>query len=242
MATTQPRQADRSVPTASDRRAAQTATRSAPSRRWLPTGRALVGGALIATAVAGVLVANRSADRPPTTRYVVVTAAVDAGTVLRSEQLGTVAAELPGDLSVVPAEEAQDLVGRVARVPLSSMDLVRPDDLYEHGRFTPPTVTEVALDLPPAAALADTIRVGDRVDVLSTDPDRSGTVAVAASIPVTAISDSSDSGGIGASGTVRVRLGLPDATTAAAVVDAAVRTEVSFALPLAGTADAEGTR
>jgi hypothetical protein len=239
--TSHARQADRPVPKEPDRVVAATARRTSVPRRWLPTGRALVGGALIATAVAAVLISNRSASQPPTTRYVVVTADIAPGDVLRAEQLGTVAAELPADLSVVAAEDAQGLVGRVARVALTSMDLVRPDDLYERGRFTPPASTEVALEMTPAAALIDTIRVGDRVDVLSTDPDGNGTVTIATGVPVSAVADPSDDG-IGASGTVRVRLGLPDTATAAAVVDAAVRTEVSFTLPVAGPTEVEATR
>jgi hypothetical protein len=206
---------------------------------WLPTGRAVLGGVLVVTAATGVLVAHRAASEPPTTRFVVVTGDVAAGHPVAASDLGTIAAEVPAGVEVVRGEDADDLVGRVARVPLRSMDLLRPDDLYEAGRFTTTETTEVELDLPPGRALAGTLQVGDLVDVLSTDPDRSGTTTVAAGVPVSAVVDG-DGTGIGTTGTVRVRIGLPDAVTAEAVVDAAVRSEVTLALPSPAMADPGG--
>ena len=207
--------------------------RTSPARTWLPTGRALVGGALIVTAAAGVLVAHRSASQPPSTRYVVITRQVEAGSALNAADMGTATAELPSGLSAVPADQAQQLIGRVARVPLNAMDLLRPDDLFEPGRFRSPATTEVALDLTPAQALLGTLRVGDSIDVLSTDPDGQGTATVATGVVVTEVGGDGD-GGIGAAGTVQVRVGLPDPSAAEAVVDAAVRTEVTLALPPPG--------
>ncbi len=206
---------------------------------WLPTGRAVLGGVLVVTAAAGVLVAHRAASEPPTTRFVVVTSDVAVGRPVGAGDLGTIAAEVPDGVEVVRDEDADELVGRVARVPLRSMDLLRPGDLYEAGRFTTADTTEVELDLPPARALVGTLEVGDHVDVLSTDPDRSGTATVASGVPVSAVVDG-DGAGIGATGTVRVRIGLPDAATAEAVVDAAVRSEVTLALPSPASADTGG--
>jgi hypothetical protein len=230
VAATRTRQEPTSVgPSEPDSRRGRT-VRSASSKLRLPTGRALVGGALVVTAATGVLVAHRTASQPPSTRFVVVTRAVDAGSAVTAADLGTATAELPSGVSAVPAAQAQDVVGRVARIPLGAMDLLRPGDLFEPDRFTPPAVTEVALDLPPAQALFGTLRIGDRVDVLSTDPDGSGTTTVASGVVVTEVGSDDDTG-IGAAGTVQVRVGLPDSVTAEAVIDAAVRSEVTLALP-----------
>lgn len=185
----------------------------------------------MASAVAGVLVAHRAASQPPSDRFVVVTSQVDAGSTLRSEDLGTVAAQLPDGVSAVPSERAEQMVGRVARVGLEPMAMLRDDDLFDHGRFTPPATTEVVLDLPPSRALLGTVRVGDRVDVLSTDPNGQGTAVVAAGVTVTEAGADHDGGSIGSASTVEVRLGLPDGVSAASLVDAAVRTELTLVLP-----------
>lgn len=198
----------------------------------LPSGRAVVGAMLVATAAAAVLVAHRSASQPPTTRFVVLTQQVDAGQAVTADDLGTIAAEVPAGVSVVEEGDAEDLVGRVARTSLRPMDLLRSTDLYDAGRITGPGTTEVAVELGPAAALLDTIEVGDLVDVLSTDPDGEGTSTIARAVRISAIQGDADEAGIGASGTVRVRLGVPDAATAETLVDAAVRTELTLALPL----------
>lgn len=211
--------------------------RRAPT--WLPTGRGLVGGVLVVTAVAGVLVAHRAATQPPTTRYVVMTRDVASGDPVGVDDLGTIAAELPDDVGAVSGVEADGLIGRVARVPLHDMDLLREGDLFEPDRFTTPGTTEIALDLTPAQALLGTLQVGDRVDVLSTDPDGVGTTTVATDVLVSEVHDD-DAGGIGATGTVRVRIGVADTASAESVVDASVRTEITLSLPAPGPTDDGG--
>lgn len=197
----------------------------------MPSGRSLIGGVLVASAAVGVLLAHRSASDPPSTRFVVATQDVPAGSTLSSEHLGLVAAELPAGSTAVPATEVDQLIGRVTRVPITTMDLLRPHDVLEAGRFTSASAVEVELDLAPARALAGTIREGDRVDVLSTDGDGSGTITVARDAVVTLAADDDPDASIGGLGTVRVRLSLADDATATAVVDAAVRTDVTLTLP-----------
>jgi Flp pilus assembly protein CpaB len=195
----------------------------------MPSSRALLGGLLVLAATAGVLSAHRAAAAPPTSRIVVLTRDVAAGESLGAEDLGTVAAELPGDLDVVWAEAAEQMVGRVARTSLSAMQPLRPDDLFEAGRFDGGRRVEVSIDLPPAQALAGSIRTGDLVDVLATDPNAVGTSTVVSDAVVSQID--LDDEAIGSSGQVRVRLGVADAASAEALVDAALRTDVTLALP-----------
>lgn len=199
-----------------------------------PTGRAVLGGALVATAAAGVLLSQRAATAPPDTSYVVAVRDVPAGQAITPADLGTINGELPSDLSAVERADADELIGRTARVTLSPMDLVRRGDVYEAGRFGTESSNEVVLELPPAAALHGTLAVGDHVTVLSTDPDGSGTTTVATGVLVTSVQDG-DSEAIGADGGVRVRVGLPDSSTTERVVDAAIRSEVTLVLPGPGT-------
>lgn len=226
-----PRGSDDSAGDGTDRAPAGRDVRRRARLGWLPTGRAVVGGVLIASAAAGVLLAHRAADAPPQQRYVVATVDLPIGATIRASDLGTVAADLPDDLSVVSDAQAQELVGSVTRQPLRAMDLVRPSDLVDPGRFDTPDAVEVALDLAPARALAGTLRAGDRVHVLSTDPDGRGTTTVAQSALVAQVGTDDGVEAIGSSGQVRVRLSLPDAAAAQSVVDASVRAELTLALP-----------
>lgn len=206
--------------------------RRAERVRRLPTRRAVVGSVLVAASAAGVLAAHRSATVAPTERWVVAARELPAGHVLAVEDLGTVAIDLPPGIPAVPEGSAADLVGRVTRSAVAELALVRSGDVLEHGRFDRPGTVEVAVELTPARALSGTVEVGDLVDVLATarDGDVSGTRTVATAARVSAVTGASDDG-IGARGTVQVRLGLPDAATATAVVDASVRAELSLVLP-----------
>ncbi len=202
-------------------------------RHRLPSNRAVIGGLLVTVAAAGVFVTHRSATTPPTTRYVVLTRTVEPGSAITGDDLGTVALDLPGDLGVVPAEDIDGVVGRTAATRLDELDLLRPGDLFEDGRFTDAGSVEIAVELPAARALDGTIVVGDVVDLLSTDPAGSGTSTVATGVRVSGV-DAPEGSGIGADGDVVVRIALPDRTSAEEVTDAAVRTEVSLALPAPG--------
>jgi Flp pilus assembly protein CpaB len=210
------------------------AARRRITRDWrhrLPSSRAVVGGILVALAAAGVFVGHRQASQPPTTRYVVATRAVAMGDALHAEDLGTITVELPRGVTAIPSDEATGLVGRVAATPLDELDLLRPGDVLEQGRFADPSSVEVSLELPPARALQGIIRDGSVVDVLSTDPDGEGTAVLARSVRVTSVSDRSEDGGIGASGAVRVLVSVPGTDAAAQLVDAAVRTDITLVLP-----------
>jgi Flp pilus assembly protein CpaB len=199
-------------------------------RPALPSTRALTGAALIVVASAGVLVAHRSASQPPTTRYVVVTHDVPAGHRLTRDDLGTLAADLPSGVTAVEASDAAAVLGRVTRASLSEMDLVRRSDVLAAGRFTTPGSVEVPVEVDAGRSLGDALRPGSRVDVLSTDPEAAGTATLANDVLVVAV-DGGSADGIGGSGARRVRLAAPDGTTASAIVDAAVRAQLTLVLP-----------
>ena len=114
---------------------------------------------------------------------------------------------------------------------MSELDLVRPGDLYQRGRFIQPGSVEVPVELDAARALPGALESGSRVDVLSTDPEAEGTVVLARRVRVVDVGDGEDGTGIGPSDGVRLRLAVPDQDTATAVVDAAVRSQLTLVLP-----------
>jgi hypothetical protein len=199
-------------------------------RNRLPGGRATAGAALMVIAAAGVLVAHRSASAPPTSRYVVVAHDLDAGHVLGRADLGTLAADLPSGVRAVPAADADGLLGRVTRTSLSELDLIRPADVIESGRFTRPGSVEVPVAVDASRAPVGALRTGTRVDVLATDPEGDGTQVLATDVLVVGIADGGD-GAIGDTSEVRVRLAVDGAETATDVVDAAVRAQLTLVLP-----------
>ncbi len=163
---------------------------------------------------------------------------VPAGSPLSAADLGTVTAEIPDDLNTIDKADADDLIGRTTRVALRPMDLVRDGDVFESGRFGPDATNELVLDLPPAAAMHGALEAGDRVTVLSTDPDSTGTSTVATGVLVTSVQGDDDDA-IGVDGGIRVRVGVADVATAEAIVDAAVRTDVTLVLPAPGPNESE---
>jgi len=199
--------------------------------RRLPTGRATVGAALIVIAAAGVFVAHRAANEPPSTDYVVATRHVPAGHVLEADDLGALAIDLPAGVSAIPAAQATDLIGRASARPLDELDIVRPGDVLDDNRFGTAGSVELGVTLEAGQALGGALATGDVVDVLSTDPDGTGTELLAPGARVVAVSGSDGDEVIGASSTLAIRLSVADAAAAVAVVDAAVRSTVTLVMP-----------
>lgn len=218
-------------------RRSEPATRDPTGRagRWadrLPSGRAALGATLVVLAAAGVLAAHRAAVRPTTTRFVVATREIPAGTRLRNDDLGTLPMDLPSGVPAVAADDAGSIVGTVTLHPLRPRELIRPGDVADSDRTPDAGSVEVPVEVDPARALGPSVNAGSRVDVLSTDPDGAGTAVIARDVLVVAADRRSDA--IGSSGGVRFRLAVPDATTATAVVDASVRSQLTLVLPNAG--------
>ncbi len=214
-----------------DRAAPSTAR---PDRvRGLPSGRAVIGSVLVMLAAAGVLAAHRSASAPPSTRYVVVTEDVPAGTVLSASDLGTVAVDLPAGTRAVPADEADGVIGSVVVHDLGEMDLLRPDDVGDADATPVPGSVIVPVEIERARALEGVVHAGSRVDLLATDPEGAGTSVLAADVLVVAVDEGDD--GLGATDGTAVRLALADADAATSVVDASVRSQLTLVLPQPGT-------
>lgn len=200
-----------------------------------PSARAALGAALVAIAAGGVLAARGAADSSPDTSYLVVTSPVAAGEPIASSDLGAVALDLPSDLSAIPADQAARWAGRTARHSLRPMDLLRPDDLADPGAFTSPEAVRVAVEVPRGRVPLEDLHDSNTADLLATS-EEVGTTILAAAVPVRLGSE--DERGIGTSDRVTLTVEVPDRATAVAVADAAVRSELTVAIPSpAATAD-----
>ena len=194
-----------------------------PVRRAVLARRRLLAAALTAVAVAAGV---HAVAAPPPAEVPVLVAARDlpAGTVLAPGDL-TSAAFAPGS---APAGLAPDAAGRTLAAPL------RAGEPVTDVRLVGPALTEgypglaaVPVRLPDAG-MARLLRVGDRIDLVSADPQGGGASIVASDVPVLAVPDADPE--LGASGLAGrlVVVGAPP-TEVAEIADASVRTFVTIA-------------
>lgn len=199
--------------------------------RW----RAIVGAALVTASAFGVVFAHRAAQSPPQTRFLVVTSSVDAGEVLEARHLGSVAIDLPEAVDAVPTDRSDAVLGRVASHSLEPSELLSELALLDGDRFTAAGETEVAVSVDPTRTPVGQFATGDRVTVLSSA--EAGTRELAANARVTRIDGDDGDGSIGGSAQLRIGLALADMEEASAVVDAAVKEELTIVLSGPGTGE-----
>ena len=194
-----------------------------PVRRAVLARRRLLAALLTAVAVAAGLHAVTAA---PPARVPVLVAAHDlpSGSVLGSRDVRR-ARFSPG---TVPAGAVDDPVGRVLAAPL------REGEPVTDVRLVGPSLTDgypglaaVPVRLPDAG-MAGLLTVGDRVDLVSADPQGSGATVVASDVPVLALpADDGEVGGTGLGGRLVV-IGA-DPSAVARIADASARTFLSVA-------------
>jgi Flp pilus assembly protein CpaB len=190
-------------------------------RAALPNGRAVVGGLLVATAAVGTYAAWSSADDPPGTRYAVAARDVRVGEVLEAGDLRLVAMDAAPTVAAAAfaAGDASLLVGQLTVAPLAAGDLVQRSAVVrpEDGR----RARQLSFPIDVAAALAGTVEVGERVDVLATtgSDERATTRVVAEGAVVAALLGDEDGGRIVVLLSVGDDADLLAVTTAARVDD-----------------------
>ncbi len=145
------------------------ARREVRRRRSLPSGRAVVGGFLVAAAVVGVVAVSTSGTGAPEDTYAVVTVDVDAGDVLGPEHLDLVPLDLPDAQRAVSYTDVAVLDGATALAPLTAGQLVQSSDVAKPPGG--PGLATVSLPVEPARALEGNLRRGDRVDVIATSTE-----------------------------------------------------------------------
>jgi Flp pilus assembly protein CpaB len=148
-------------------RAAGVGSRPLRRRGALPTGRAVVGGFLVALAALGIFVGYTRATAGPTARYVVARRDIPVGSRLTADDLTTLPMDLP---AVVAANAAFTRESRV--VGATTVGPIRKGELVQAGSVVAKRSSadelEVSFSIASARALAGTLRSGDRIDVLAT--------------------------------------------------------------------------
>ena len=206
--------------------------RTRASTLWRGVRRAvLMRRRLLAALLTGVavLAGIRATAAPPPPADPVLVAARDlsAGLVLAADDVRTAAfaeGTAPEGTVVVT-----DVVGRTLAAPLRAGEPVTDVRLVTAGLLEGyddlGELVAVPVRIPDADAVA-LLRVGDRIDLLSTDPRGRGTERVAAGVPVLALPASSgEAGSLDAAGGLAGRLVVIGTSPAGAeaVADAAVQ-------------------
>lgn len=182
----------------------------------LPSGRALLGGLLVTIAAVGTYVAVAGDRNVPTTRYVVASRDVDAGSQLGPDDLSLAAIDLPDDLAAHAITPGEGLDRAVALAPLRAGALVVRSQVLAapDGEPTPSSSQELSLRLPPDRAVAGTLNRGERVDVLATYGNGADatTLVVARDAVVTRL-EHEETASLGDEGGLTLSLLLPDDET-----------------------------
>jgi Flp pilus assembly protein CpaB len=187
---------------------ADAARREVRRRSSLPSGRAVVGGFLVAAAVVGVVAIASGGRRTPADAYAVVTADVDGGEVLGPEDLELVPLDLPDAQRAVSYTDLSVLDGATALAPLNAGQLVQSSDVAKPPGG--PGLASVSLPVEPARALDGDLRRGDRVDVIATSTEGGGpsTRTVTAGALVIDVTEQGG-GGLGGPTELSVELAVP---------------------------------
>lgn len=135
-------------------------------RRRRPSGRAVLGGFLVAMAALTAFVAARGTPDGPSHSYVVVARDVIAGTKLQPGDLREVTMDLPDSLAGRAFRDARTLVGRLAVHPLSSGELIQASAVVT-GDATDPRF-QISLPVERARAVDGLVTTGEQVDLLVT--------------------------------------------------------------------------
>lgn len=185
------------------------------ARLWgkgLPSGRAVIGGLLVAVAMLTVTVASRR-DTAPAHRVLVAARDVPAGTVLTLDDLAATEIDVPdAQLDLLVNDPAQ-LTGRPLVRALRGGELIAASDSMDPTMA--PQRSAVTIRLEPERALAGTVRAGEQIAVVATFGDCSEVIAPVATV-VDVTGPSSELGGQG----VMVTLELASDAETVGVVNA----------------------
>ncbi len=138
--------------------------------RSLPSGRALLGGVLVAVAMVAAVALSRATGAPEPVPTVVAATTIAPGDALGPHNLVVAALALPDDVVDRTYADIGNLSGTVARSHLAEGDLLQRGAVVESTaaqRAAAPS-HEVSLRIDLDRAVDGRLEAGDRIDVLAT--------------------------------------------------------------------------
>jgi Flp pilus assembly protein CpaB len=193
------------------------------ARPVLPSGRALVGGLLLAISGVATFAAWQQATGVPDHVYVVARRPLHPGERLTADDLGLVRLDLPSGLAGAAFGDVDAVVDRVTLGPVGAGELVQATQLSDSAAKR--ALVEVSFALPRDQALDGRLRSGDRVDVFATYDDYTSLVVEGAEVVA---ADGGGSAGLGPDPEITVTLALDAAGRRAPLVHAVRAGEVTL--------------
>lgn len=231
------------VPSSSGTTGTSEPDRRVVPRASLPSGRAVLGGLLVALAALGTFLAYQGANGPPTTRYAVAVADLDPGTRLGADDIRLEPLDLPPDLAAGAFDDPAALDGAVTVAP------VRAGELIQGSAVVPPGAGESAAS-PPAhefsfavdrtRAVNGSLNRGERIDLLATyGTGESARTHVVVRDALVVDIDNEASPTIGSAATITVTVALPSRDVVLEAAHAAQVAELTLVRATKGGADAD---
>lgn len=204
-------------------------------RRALPTGRAVVGGFLVALAAVVVFAAALSGSNNHERTYLVANQPLAAGTVITTGDLGTARMQLSSASSSLAFTDSGSVVGRALAVPVQAGQLLQTSLLAPSSPQSP--LRPVAASVDPDS-LGD-LTAGEKVDVLVTVGTGTSTQVSAVMRGAELMEVGHSSSGVlsGPSSSVVVTLGV----STLAEVEAIVRAQSAGTVSLVAAEPSDGT-
>jgi Flp pilus assembly protein CpaB len=214
-------------------------------RRALPTGRAVIGGFLVAVAAVIVFGAALASAGTHETQYAVATRTLAVGSVIGPGDLSTEGAKLPSSVESQAFRSTGSLIGRSIAVTVDPGELIQASMLSPVGASSGLRPVSVTVDPDSLSGLSP----GDAVDVLATadSTDSSSSTApvtvVLRGASLISVSPADSSLLSGSTSGPLVTLGVSDLSEVEAVVQAAHAGTITLVLaePGDGIGPGDGT-
>ena len=204
------------------------AARRVERRVGLPSGRAVVGGLLMALAAIGTFLAYADATADDTIDVLIATRDLRAGETISAGDVELVPVELPGEVrGLFGAVEAA--VGREVVAPVDAGEFLQAS--ATSVRADGDQSLEIAIAVPGNRAVGR-LRAGERVDVFST---WDGSVTELIAVDARVLEVSGGSGTLSGADQVMVRLALRDFAQVEALVHAQAAGDITMIRSAIGT-------
>lgn len=193
--------------------------RTVRRRQPLPSGRAVVGGFLVALSALGIYLAWSGATQGSATSYVVAARDLQVGARLTSADLELVTMELPEDLATNSAFDSVEALDGVKVInPVRRGELVQASSLV--AAEGAPGQLEVSFAIEAARAVDGTLKAGEFVDVLATFGAGSDTYTTTILQGARILDVADSAGSLGSTDSLTITVAVADADDARAIAHA----------------------